>query len=39
MLHQDCLFFFNDIAVDSYNGLVLDGSEGNHLAGASIYFT
>lgn len=37
MLHQSCQLFYDDIAYDSYNGLVLDGSEGNHLAGQQIF--
>ncbi|KAK9809475.1 hypothetical protein WJX73_001393 [Symbiochloris irregularis] len=34
MLHQNCQFFYDDIALDTYNGLILDPSEGNHLVEA-----
>ena len=33
MIHQNSLRFYNDIAYDDYNGLVLDDTEGRHLAG------
>jgi hypothetical protein len=33
MIHQNSLRFYNDIAYDDYNGLVLDDSEGRKLAG------
>lgn len=33
MLHQNCQMFYDDIALDTYNGLILDPSEGNHLVG------
>lgn len=33
MIHQNSLRFYNDIAYDTYNGLVLDDSEGKKLAG------
>lgn len=33
MIHQNSLRFYNDIAYDDYNGLVLDDSEGKRLAG------
>ena len=33
MIHQNSLRFYNDIAYDDYNGLVLDDNEGRHLAG------
>jgi ribulose-5-phosphate 4-epimerase/fuculose-1-phosphate aldolase len=32
MCHQNSLRFYKDLAYDSYNGLVLDDSEGKHLA-------
>lgn len=32
MVHQNSLRFYNDIVYDSYNGLVHDNSEGDHLA-------
>ena len=35
MIHQNSLRFFNDIAYDDYNGLVLDDNEGRHLAGTA----
>ncbi len=35
MIHQNSLRFYNDIAYDTYNGLVLDDSEGKKLAGDS----
>ncbi|CAL5227973.1 g11022 [Coccomyxa viridis] len=34
MIHQNSLRFYNDIAYDTYNGLVLDDSEGKKLAEA-----
>lgn len=33
MIHQNSLRFYEDIAYDTYNGLVLDDSEGKKLAG------
>ena len=33
MIHQNSLRFYDDIAYDTYNGLVLDDSEGKKLAG------
>ena len=35
MIHQNSLRFYNDIAYDDYNGLVLDDNEGRHLAGTA----
>ena len=32
MIHQNSLRFYNDIAYDNYEGLVLDEEEGNRLA-------
>ena len=37
MIHQNCQKFFEDIAHDTYNGLVLDGSEGNRIAGDQLH--
>eukprot|EP00884_Botryococcus_braunii_P019577 jgi/Botrbrau1/6302/Bobra.0339s0013.1 len=32
MIHQNCLFFYDSIVFEDYNGLVLDNSEGLRLA-------
>ena len=32
MIHQNSLRFYNDVAYESYDGLVLDKSEGDRLA-------
>ena len=37
MIHQNCQYFFEDIAYDTYNGMVLDGSEGDSWAGLAIH--
>ena len=37
MCSQNSLRFYGDIAYDCYNGLVLDDSHGDHLAGGSSY--
>ena len=36
MIHQNSVRFYDDIAYDDYNGLVLDDTEGRHLAGAAL---
>lgn len=36
MIHQNSLRFYNDVAYDSYEGLVLDKSEGDRLASAHV---
>jgi hypothetical protein len=32
MIHQNSLRFYNDLAYETYDGLVLDQSEGDRLA-------
>ena len=39
MIHQNSLRFYEDIAYDTYNGLVLDDSEGKKLAGDKLSIT
>ncbi len=37
MIHQNSLRFYNDVAYDTYDGLVLDKSEGDRLASALVF--